>query len=386
MKIGIIAPFDALSIYSGASARVHNIAECLNACGASVYVLHHGPTLNISQNFRFINFKKLDVLTGSSNYLHPLNVTYYGALIRFFKKFQPDIIQCEQPWSLCSTIYLAHFFGIPCILDEHNVEFKWGLSASRLPFLAPINLVLEKTACSHSSFILTTSDIDKKILMRTYKISNDKILVVPNGVNTQRFSVISCDKLSLKKKLNLSSQRKVVLFHGIMSAKQNYEAADLIIDFIAPKFPRALFIIIGQGCPNWIINKARSHENVRFLGFISNLDEYISASDLCILPIRCGSGTRLKLMDYLAAGKPIVSTVIGAEGIPITSGVQAILCDDVNSGFIEAMNNILEDLEATRILSAESKKLAEKMSWQNIARSLYCAYMMRFRKDPTTAH
>jgi glycosyltransferase involved in cell wall biosynthesis len=378
MKIGIIAPYDVLTLNNGASVRVYELAKNLNAEGASVCVLHHGQTKFFRSTFKFVHFRAFNPLRGSSNYLHPLNITFYFALRRFLKEFQPDLIQCEQPWSAFSAVFFARYFRVPCILDEHNVEFIWARLASRLSILAPVTFVLERIASHCSSYILSTSIVDKKILMQTYKLPKEKIFVVPNGVDPQLFSRSLGNQYELKEKLGLPSKGQIIMFHGVMSAKQNYEAASLILDFIAPKLPQVSFIIIGAGSPLWLRNKAEMQTNVLVLGYVPNIEDYIIASDLCIVPIRRGSGTRLKIMEYLAAGKPVVSTIIGAEGIPIKSGVHAILCEDVNLDFIEAIKNILNTPLKAQELSNESKNFAKKMSWENITRALYDAYTQKF--------
>lgn len=378
MKIGIIAPFDVLSVSSGASNRVFNLAKNLSDCGALIYVLHHGPTKVFNVRFHFLHFSPLDIFPGSSNYLHPLNVAYPFSLQCFLKQFKPDIIQCEQPWSMFPTLFFARNLGIPCVLDEHNVEYEWGMSASRLPFLAPVNFTLERIASSNSSLVLATSDVDKNRLVQMYNLSSAKIFVVPNGVDTQRFSTISYTKSQLKKKLGLSSKTKIVFFHGLMNARQNCEAASLIIDFIAPQVSDAIFIIAGKYSPRWLNDKAARQKNVILLGFVPKVEEYIVASDVCIVPVQTGSGTRLKLLEYLAAGKPIVSTVIGAEGIPLKSGVNAILLDKVDSSFVNSVRYLLSNEVVAEELGAAAKRFSEKFSWERIGKSLYDFYDRAF--------
>ena len=73
VKIGIIAPYNVLSLSEGASIRVFELAKGLNACGASVYVLHHGSTKSFSFNFKFINFKSYNFLFVVVIILHPVN-------------------------------------------------------------------------------------------------------------------------------------------------------------------------------------------------------------------------------------------------------------------------------------------------------------------------
>ncbi len=380
LRICIIAPFNVLSSAEGASVRVLKIAQGLNDFGASVFVLHYGPERIYSPNFVFIRIRTFNPFTSANNYVHPFNFFFPNLLKKVLKKYSINLVQCEQPWSTLPAMLYIKQFEIPCVLDEHNVEFLWSAKASKIPFLAPLNYVIEKIALYCSSIVLVTSEIDKKVLKKIYKFNAKDMFVVPNGVDTERFSKFSAQSSLLKANLQLNPSGKIVVFHGLLSAKQNYEAAKLIVTFIAPNFPNDTFLIMGKNPPKWLKNIAENQKNVRLLGFVQNIEDYLSVADLCIVPIRRGSGTRLKIMDYLAAGKPIVSTYIGAEGIPIKSGIHAILCDEVNLDFIDSMKLIFSDRQLSEQLSFASRDLAETMSWQKVARSLNDAYL-RFRQD-----
>ena len=77
------------------------------------------------------------------------------------------------------------------------------------------------------------------------KSDPDKVFIVPNGVDIKSFSNSTMPS-QLKNKIGLNPNKKVILFHGLLSAKQNYEAANLIIDSIAPRILDAIFVIIGK--------------------------------------------------------------------------------------------------------------------------------------------
>ncbi|MHA1832770.1 MAG: glycosyltransferase family 4 protein [Candidatus Baldrarchaeia archaeon] len=373
MKIVIIAARDVLSFVSGASRRVFELAKGLHSCGASVYVLHHGITKPLNDGFKFIHFKSYP-LSEASNYLHPLNPLYPPQLHHFLRNYNPDIIQCEQPWSAFPTLLFAKKFRIPCVLDEHNVEFLWTIYASRVPFLAPVNFALEKLALSHSSLILATSETDKKLLMQIYKISDKKIFVVPNGVDNRRFLGVSYNKLQLKRSLGLDPTGKIVLFHGIMSARQNYEAARLIIDFIAPRVIDATFLIIGKDPPRWLKIRAKSQKNVRILGYVQNIEEYITVADICVAPIQRGSGTRLKVLEYLAARKPVIATNKAIEGLEVINEIHGLFFKDVDDHFLNGIQRVISDDELSYKLGENAGKLASKYDWSVISSKLYNLY------------
>ena len=376
LKICIVAPYDVFSDFSGAPKRVFSLAKGLNDQGASVYILHHGSSRSVTSNFELISFDFFDLGPGMGNYFHPLNPHYPIQLRRFLRKCSPDVIQCEAPWSVFPTLLFSSTLEIPYVLDEHNVEFLWSLHASRVPFLAPTTFVLEQIATFCSSLILATSHIDKNLIMKMFHIKENKLAIVPNGVDTSRFSHISVSQDQLKANLGFAQKKKIVMFHGTMSARPNYEAAQLIVSSIAPKID-ATFVIIGADPPQWLRANAKKHENVLLLGYVPNIEEYIMAADVCVVPICRGSGTRLKMLEYLAAGKPIVSTITGAEGLPVKSGVHAFLCQQVDSVFTESVQSLLEESKAKE-LGVAGRKLAEKFDWSKISKRLYDIYLTNF--------
>ena len=373
MKICIIAPYNVLSLSSGASSRVFGIAKGLSTHGASVFVLHHGPPISFSFNFKFIKFKSFSPLLDSSNYFHPLNPFYSLQLSRLLKKYDPDVVQGEQPWSAFPTVLFTKRFGIPYMLDEHNVEVLWSVYASRTPFLTPYTFIIEKFAISNSSLILTASDIDKKQLLRIYKISKEKLFVIPNGVDLSRFSNMPSSS-TLKNKLGFNPKSKIVVFHGLLSARQNYEAVKLIIEYIAPKVKDAKFLIIGKSSQPWLKVRSETQKNTLILGHVPKIEEYIMAADVCIVPLRSGSGTRLKVIEYLAAGKPLVTTAKGCQGIGLQREVHAKVCEEVNDCFIDSLKELLSDEKLANEMGSAAMEYAKRFDWKRVTKGITDIY------------
>lgn len=375
MKIGIIAPYNVLSLSDGASIRAFELAKGLNACGASVNVLHHGSTKFLNAGFKFINFKSYCLFPNGGNYLHPFNPSYPSQLETFLRKYNPDVIQCEQPWSIFPTWFFARNFQIPCVLDEHNVEVLWSIHASKIPVLAPYTFIIEKFAVSHSPLILTVSEVDRKYLAQVYGIPEDRFRVIPNGVDLSRFSKMPSSSL-LKSRLGFKSENRIVVFHGLLSTKQNIHAANLIIDYVAPQVNDATFLIIGKNPPLWLKAKSKKLRNTLVLGYVPRVEKYIAAADVCIAPILSGSGTRLKLLEYLAAGKPIVSTYKATEGLPIVNKTHALLFEWVNEDFVNAIERSLSDCAFAEKLGSNAKQLAVSFDWTEIVSKLYDQYAL----------
>ena len=174
--------------------------------------------------------------------------------------------------------------------------------------------------------------------------------------------------------MGLITNKKIVLFHGVLSAKQNYDAAQSIVESIAPKIPDVLFVIIGKNPPYLLEMKALLQKNVLVLREVQNIEDFIKVADICIAPIKSGSGTRLKVLEYLAARKPLVATFKAVEGLNLIQGVHGLLHNDVDDAFINSINNFLHNPKFGYELGNHAGDLAKNYDWSIISKSLYSIY------------
>jgi glycosyltransferase involved in cell wall biosynthesis len=162
---------------------------------------------------------------------------------------------------------------------------------------------------------------------------------------------------------------KIVIFHGSYSHPPNEEAFRLIKDFIAPKFKElnenVQFVVGGSEVP------VLETSNFKSVGFIDNMWKFLSMADIAIVPILRGGGTKLKVLDYLSAGLPIVTTKKGIEGINAEDNEQVIIVDSVNDDFIDEINYFIENEDEMIRIGQNARKLAEnKYDWNKIGDQL----------------
>ena len=112
-------------------------------------------------------------------------------------------------------------------------------------------------------------------------------------------------------------------------------------DDIHTKYPDLNFYIAGRNAPVWFQRKL-GLTNVIFKGEIPDAYEFINSKSIMVVPLFSGSGMRIKIIEGMALGKPIVTTSIGTEGIATTSGKNIILAED-SAGFTEAVSKLIED-------------------------------------------
>jgi glycosyltransferase involved in cell wall biosynthesis len=130
-----------------------------------------------------------------------------------------------------------------------------------------------------------------------------------------------------------------------------------------------LFLVGGTGAPTF------ERENVRSVGFIEDLPRFLAAGEIAIVPIGTGSGTRLKILQYMNRGLPIVTTEKGIEGVTARNGEHALIVPTIDERFIDNVACLLENESERARLGANARKLLEaKYTWNAIGAQLLGAY------------
>lgn len=255
-----------------------------------------------------------------------------------------------------------------CILVEHDISFvplqrratlRKGFSgfAARLAALGA-----QRAECAvlrRFEHIIAMSPYDAAHL-RALQPEAD-VCVVPNGVD--------CAAFRPQRNPRRMSAAPRLLFAGGLAHYPNLDAARFFIARIWPRvravFPQATLSITGS--TEGVDTAALRTDGIRLTGFVVDMHQMYAASDVVICPYRIGGGTRLKILEALASGVPVVSTTIGAEGIALTHGEHALLADDPE-GFAAEVNRLCGDAALAAHLAENGRVLAETTyDWSCIA-------------------
>jgi glycosyltransferase involved in cell wall biosynthesis len=227
------------------------------------------------------------------------------------------------------SIYLNEFSHLPKILVNHNVEsirlYRWFQSESNLLKKAYLGIQwlklrsFERSAMNKFDCCVVVSEIDKKLL-REMGIKN-RMVVVPNGTDTQFFKPMG------KKTIEDS-----VLWIGHMDVHTNRDAVLYfwreIYPLLRKEHPKLRMIFVGTAPPKEIADAAKKDGKIVVTGFVDDVRPYLDEAAVVVVPIRVGSGTRLKILDAMAMGKAIVSTSVGCEGLDVTDGRDILIADE----------------------------------------------------------
>jgi glycosyltransferase involved in cell wall biosynthesis len=297
-------------------------------------------------------------------------------LLKKINKESIDIIQLETInayYVIKDIIPLIKEKNIKIVLDAHNVEqiaFKeaikiFGFIKKTIgKWILPNFVKIENKAAKSVDHIFTCSDVDKAYFANI--VNTKTITVIPNGADTVFFR---------SKKQVLEN---TLLFMGGVNYPPNEEALQYYFSEIYPlikkKIPNIkIFVLCGKPSQR-IKNIVKNDTSIIFPGFVVDVRECINKAKICIAPLKSGSGTRLKILEYMAMGKPVVSTSKGAEGLEVES-YKNILIADKPYDFANKIIWLIENPKEAKILGEGARELVkEKYDWRKIIKGVKSFY------------
>lgn len=362
MKTVIVSFYEAYPPISGAATVTYNMTKFLSGEKYLIQLSDDKRNKKIDGNINLINIRHIS----NNRLIKAVNLALqFPIIIKKIKQINPEVIILEgASWALYYLIlfYLLKINRIKAkvIYHAHNVEYLLRKQKNNR-IIAMITKWAEGNIMKKSGLSTAVSEVDALNFKRLYRI---KPFILPNGVDVERFERVNDDQINkIKTKYNLNG--KVILFMGLTSFKPNKEAIDFLINDVFPNVikecPDAKLAVIGGDIKyknKWLINPG-------IIPF-EEIPIFIQACDVCVAPIFSGSGTRLKILEYMAAGKPVVSTTKGAEGIIVEDGENIILADDEKS-FTVKITCLLENQKLTVKIGNQGKALVgANYSWQKI--------------------
>jgi polysaccharide biosynthesis protein PslH len=281
-----------------------------------------------------------------------------------------NLIQCEFPCTTFSSWIIKKMSGIPLIYDAHNIE------SERIRTMKNVNKIhvsivrkLEIKSCKICDSIFVVSKRDRKHLI-SWGIPEKKVTVIPNSVEISKFYP-ELDDQRIRKQYKLENAF-LIIFHGSLNYLPNMEAVEILIKIlpqILEKYPGVYLLIVGKNPPKI------SNPHIITTGFVQNPIEYIAAADLAVVPLVSGGGTKLKMLDYMACGKAIVSTEEGAKGLDLANKKDILTTPYPDSKFIDLVMQAIEDADLRQKLGENARKKVKQLyDWETNAAKAISIY------------
>jgi sugar transferase (PEP-CTERM/EpsH1 system associated) len=302
----------------------------------------------------------------------PYNISKYcrpnvrHELRRLLNQESFDAIVCDFviaagaiPWEVAT----------PKILFTHNVEsviWQRHYQVAKNPLWKALSWrewrtmeTAERRYLSGADHVLTVSEDDRQYFSEF--VDAAKLSVIPTGADTEFLSPTQ----------ELETPNSLV-FTGSMDWLPNEDGMIYFIKEILPlmrqEVPELSLTIVGRNPTQRLKELAAATANVHLTGWVEDIRPYLSQAAVCVVPLRIGGGTRLKIFEAMSMAKAIVSTTIGAEGLPVRPGEHLVIADEPKR-FAESTLALLRDVQRRRSMGLAARELVvQNYSWRMVAK------------------
>lgn len=388
MNVLQVTPTNVYPPSDGGQHRSHGIVSAFPDAGDGVYRYCQGGHLENYRNGRlkrqiriaddYVEFQHLNPafdLARSPELLGFPNV-FLGQSLRVVKPARlldrldwADVVLVELPWQVPTVADLAG--ATPVVYSSHNVEeerYESTTDGFVGDWFTGRVSAIERAALERSTAVVCTSERDATAYRRRYGVDVHTI-VAPNGVTRDALRSDGGEH---------DAGERVRGRHGIGSAcvglfvgtdyGPNREAVETVLRVATRAAEADLdmhFLVVGSVGES----VASSSDNVTVTGFVPDLDPYFAAADVGLNPIRSGSGTNIKLVEYLAKGLPVITTPFGARGFDIDHEHEALVVED--AAFLDAMTRLATDPDLrSRLVAAGQAYVRRQHTWERISADL----------------
>jgi glycosyltransferase involved in cell wall biosynthesis len=276
-------------------------------------------------------------------------------------EFSPDVVNVEHDWA---AAWHRDLPDLPRALTLQNLSWRYYAARARAAS-GPRAAALGAEARRFARFdrrhlraydvLLAMSDEDRELAAR---FTGARVEAVPNGVDTSALGPFPDP-----------GGPPALLYTGTLDYAPNAEGLRWLLREVWPRLAgRAELLVVGRNPPEDVVRSAGP--GVTFTGRVPEIAPYFARAHAVLVPLRSGAGTKLKVLDGLSSGRPVVSTSVGVEGIAADDGRHLLVADD-GSAFADAVLRVLDDAPLRARLGAEGRALAEqRYDWQVLSTRL----------------
>ncbi|MFL6213165.1 MAG: glycosyltransferase [Blastocatellia bacterium] len=278
-----------------------------------------------------------------------------------------DAVVCDF---LTPSVNFRRSTATAAVLFQHNVEsmiWKRHYETQQQPLKRALfynqwqkMLRFERETCRQFDAVVAVSAADRDQMRDEFNLRN--VYDVPTGVDTEYF-----------RPLGGATEAAELVFTGSMDWLPNEDGicyfVESVLPLIAESVPDVKLTVVGRNPTARLLALADADRRIKVTGRVEDVRPYIDRAAAYVVPLRIGGGTRLKIYEAMAMGKPVISTTIGAEGLPLRDGADLWLADEPYA-FARAVIRTLTDYAMARQLGERARSLVcERFGWQHAAES-----------------
>lgn len=284
--------------------------------------------------------------------------------------FSPQLIHCE--WGPYAAYREPHPH-IPAVIVAHNVESmiwarraavagdplrRWffGLQAKRMD-------VFERAQMPRAAQLIAVSEADAQV----FRSWGARCVTVDNGVDLDFYTPDRTAEVQDR-----------ILFLASLDWFPNIDALNYFVDAMLPVIrrtrPQATLRIVGRRLSTADAARFAKFPGLEVVGEVEDVRGELRNASVVVVPLRIGGGSRLKILEALAAGKAVVSTSVGAEGLEVEDGLHLRIADE-HDAFAKAVCELLDDARQRQALGRSGRALVEaRYGWGALAKDMESAW------------
>ncbi len=402
MKVLLISPYIPYPPITGGKVRVYNFlkklsekheivlicllkntdefkdVKVLEKQGFKIYPVLRRKAWSIQNLVRTL-FTKYSFLTVVNNFSPDTE----NLILEVIKKEKPDLIHLETFYMAQSLLAVRDKIKIPILLAKVDVEaqvYFRNAQQKKNPILKLMGYIdarkmlsYEVQVCKYFDKVTFASEVDRTLLTSYLKKRNINVStdLIPNGVDTKHYVPTNTKKYS----------KPTVVFLGNFRYFANTDAAFYFVKNIWPiitsKIDTHLYIVgplLPKGIQRLLSNDVAklNTDNITVTGFVEEdvKKNILSKSWISVAPIRIGSGTKLKILESMAIGTPVIATPVGIEGIDAVDN-KSVLIGESPQQVANKIVKLLKDQSLRQTISKNARKLVEDVyEWDVICSKL----------------
>ena len=292
-----------------------------------------------------------------------------------------DLLVCDF---LAPAANVPRNLSTPAILFQHNVEamiwkrhYEVHTNPVKKAYLYGQWQKMrrfERDMCRQFDCVIGVSKDDREQMKKEY--GAEAVFDVPTGVDVEFFRPAGEAKTSAHS----------LVFTGSMDWLPNDDAIRYFMREIMPlikqKVPDATLTVVGRNPTPALVEFGKSDPSLVITGRVEDVRPYMESAAAYIVPLRIGGGTRLKIFEAMAMEKPVISTTIGAEGLPLTDGVELLLADEP-AAFADAVVRVMTDGSYAATLGRRAASVVRKnFGWRQVTESFISICMNSTKPQP----
>ncbi|PIE70105.1 MAG: hypothetical protein CSA22_09465 [Deltaproteobacteria bacterium] len=402
MRILIITPVFPLPLDTGTRVRLYNLAREFKALGHCIGLLsfadgsslpHLKEMQKICEHIEIISIG--DARQGKRTFKEIVHRLFLvaGAII---KGMPPRFAQVKHPGMMSKAsrlvpeydlVFIEFFFmaqnihktliqrfAEKFVLVEHDISFiparrQWKHASGLLRMIAWVSYqgikYSEMRVLRRFRTVAAMSIADQNYLAG--RLSQTRVLLFPNGVDTETIQ-------PQKERRNPNTLRTDLLYIGGLAHFPNYDAVAFFLQSMLPEiqthFSNVRLVVIGNTAGRSQKLERMASGSVVFTGFVPHIEDYYANCLAVVVPLRIAGGTRLKVLEAMAAGVPVVSTAVGVEGLDVEAELHYLKAEDA-AEMAAAIGQIRNDTNVVDTLIAAAREVCEqKYAWKIIAKNI----------------